>query len=204
MEGKMIVLEGIDGAGKATQANLLKEKFEKAGKQVSMYSYPDYSSVYGERIKSFLYKKITLNVEELFFLYLIDMIKDKKRMMEDIHSGKYLIVDRFFFSTIAYQSAGGFDYSRAKQIIKLIDLPVPYKIFYINVPVEVSMQRKEKQNGKMDVDKCESNKAFLSKVSEFYKKLKNERFYSESWEEIDGTQNIELINDLIVKNINLV
>jgi dTMP kinase len=201
VEGKIIVIEGIDGAGKATQAKLLKDALEKNGKTVSMYSYPDYSSVYGERIKSFLYKKITLKVDELFMLYIIDMIKDKSRIIESVKKGDYVVIDRFFFSTIAYQSAGGFSYETGKELVKLLDMPFVNKVFYINVPVSVSMQRKEKQKGKMDVDKFESDKNFLSSVSTFYDKLKNENFYAKTWEEIDGSKSIEEISYLIKKGI---
>ncbi len=203
MTGKIIVIEGIDGAGKATQSNLLKEWLEKKGKKVSLYSYPDYNSVYGERIKSFLYKKINLNVDELFLLYLIDMVKDKKKMLKEFEEGNYIIIDRFFFSTVAYQSAGGFSYDNAKEIVALLGMPAPDKVFYINVPVEVSMYRKEQQKGKMDVDKFESNKVFLSKVSEFYNKLAEERFYSVNWSILDGKQSVEDIAESISKEAEI-
>ena len=202
MEGKIIVIEGIDGAGKATQAKILKETLEREKKKVSVYSYPDYLSVYGERIKSFLYKKINLNVDELFMLYIIDMVKDRSNIIEAVKNGNYVIIDRFFFSTIAYQSAGGFSYENGKEIIRLLDMPVVDEVFYINVPVDISMQRKEKQKGKMDVDKFESNKKFLSNVSAFYDKLKNEGFYAKSWKEIDGNKSIEEISYLIKKDLN--
>ena len=84
----------------------------------------------------------------------------------------------------------------------LLEMPVVDKVFYINVPVDISMQRKEKQKGKMDVDKFESNKKFLSKVSTFYDKLKNEGFYAKSWEEIDGNKSIEEISYLIKKGLD--
>ncbi len=202
MEGKIIVIEGIDGAGKATQTKLLKEALEKEGKKVSTYSYPDYSSVYGERIKAFLYKKIDLKVDELFMDYIIDMVKDRYNIIDAVKRGEYVIIDRFFFSTVAYQSAGGFPYENGKQIVKLLDMPLVDKVFYIKVPVDISMQRKEKQKGKMDVDKFESNKNFLSNVSTFYDKLKNEGFHAKSWEEIDGSKSIEEISYLIKKSFD--
>lgn len=204
MDGKIIVIEGIDGSGKETQSRLLKENLEGKGKKAAVYCYPDYSSLYGERIKSFLYKKIDISVDELFFLYLIDMIKDNRRIFEDVKEGKYVIMDRFFFSTIAYQSAAGFLYEKAKELIKLIDMPRPDKVFYINISSEVSMERKEKQKGKIDMDKFESDKAFLSKVSGFYDRLKEESFHSNGWVEIDGNKSIEEIAYLIEKDLNLV
>ncbi|EEZ92460.1 MAG: thymidylate kinase [Candidatus Parvarchaeum acidiphilum ARMAN-4] len=202
MEGKLIVIEGIDGAGKATQAKILKEQLESQGKTVSVYSYPDYSSVYGERIKSFLYKKIDLKVDELFMLYLIDMVKDRNRIIEDIKKGNDVLIDRFFFSTIAYQSAGGFSYETGKEFVKLLGMPPITVVFYINVPVDISMQRKEKQKGKMDVDKFESNKMFLSNVSKVYDQLKSENFYAKKWVEIDGSKSIEEISSLIKENMD--
>jgi dTMP kinase len=202
MVGKIIVIEGIDGAGKATQVKLLKQELEKAGKKVSTYSYPDYSSVYGERIKSFLYKKIDINVDELFLLYQIDMVKDRSRILKAIEEEQYVVMDRYVFSTIAYQSAGGFDYETAKKLVKFIGMPVPDVVFYVDISADISMYRKEKQKGKIDIDKFESNKSFLSRVSSYYKKLLDENFYSKKWERIDGNLNIEEINDLITKKLN--
>ena len=42
--GTLIVLEGIDGSGKATQSALLEKKLKEAGKDVMHISFPDYES----------------------------------------------------------------------------------------------------------------------------------------------------------------
>ena len=44
MNGKLIVLEGIDGSGKATQSGLLEDHLIKSGKDVMHISFPDYGS----------------------------------------------------------------------------------------------------------------------------------------------------------------
>ena len=54
MSGKLIVLEGIDGSGKATQSNILREKIEKSGKKVMHVSFPDYESPSSALVKMYL------------------------------------------------------------------------------------------------------------------------------------------------------
>ena len=44
MSGRLIVLEGLDGSGKATQAALLEEALRREGKPVKKVSFPDYAS----------------------------------------------------------------------------------------------------------------------------------------------------------------
>ena len=45
MSGKLIVIEGLDGSGKATQAALLRKELEKKGITVRGLSFPDYGSL---------------------------------------------------------------------------------------------------------------------------------------------------------------
>lgn len=52
--GRFIVIDGLDGSGKETQAELLKEKIEKDGKKVRMISFPDYNNVSSCFVKMYL------------------------------------------------------------------------------------------------------------------------------------------------------
>lgn len=52
--GKVIVIEGSDGSGKATQTKLLYEALTAQGKQVKMVSYPCYESDSSALVKSYL------------------------------------------------------------------------------------------------------------------------------------------------------
>jgi len=47
-QGKLIVIDGTDGAGKETQTNLLKARLNSEGVHVVKYSFPNYDSIYGK------------------------------------------------------------------------------------------------------------------------------------------------------------
>lgn len=202
MVGKLLVLEGTDGAGKATQVKLLKEYLERDGYEVLTLSYPDYNNMYGKIISDFLHFKINLGVEEQFFVYLLDMIKDKPKVSEALQKGDFVIMDRYFFSTLSYQCSNGFDYGRAKQLVKLMELTPPFAAFYIDVPVEISMERKQKQKTLTnDVDKFERDKSLLIRVKSVYEKLMKENSLSENWIRIDGSGNQEFVSRQIISEL---
>lgn len=54
MNGKLIVIEGLDGSGKATQAQKLFEKLKEQEKQVIKVSFPDYNSNSSALVKMYL------------------------------------------------------------------------------------------------------------------------------------------------------
>ena len=54
MSGKIIVIEGLDGSGKATQSELLFEELRKSGKRVRKLSFPDYGSLSSGPVRMYL------------------------------------------------------------------------------------------------------------------------------------------------------
>ncbi len=203
MSGKLLVLEGTDGSGKATQVKILKEHLESKGFKVLALSYPDYTYIYGKIIDDFLHFRINLNVEEQFFIYLVDMLKDKEKVTKALAAGDFVIMDRYMFSTLSYQCSNGFEYNRAKSFIKLMELTQPSIVFYVDVPIEISMQRKQKQKSLIgDVDKFEKDRKLLENVKDYYEKLINEKFFAQNWIRIDGSKDQEMVAHQILSELN--
>lgn len=198
MRGAFICIEGLDGAGKNTQAELLKEKLIGKGIATSIFSYPNYESRYGEIISDFLEKRIDMDIEELFLLFLLDKEYDKHRIREEIKNGHVVITDRYIISTIAYQSAGGYDYESAKGMIRMLSLPEPDIVFYLDIPVEASMERKMKQKG--SADRFEGARAYLEKVRNGYDRLFNERYGAKKWVKINGLNAVNGVHEIIFLN----
>ncbi len=200
MDGIFICIEGNDGSGKTTQVGMLRDALWSAGIEAKVYSYPTHDSRYGRIIRDeFLTGKVELSVEEQFLLYLLDMQADKKKISEDLKSGKVVITDRYFISTIAYQSAGKFDYDKAKAVEELMELPRPDAIFYIDIPVLVAFERKMKQKGK--TDRFEGARSYLTKVGEVYERLYSDGYGSGRWVKIDGLKSIENIHSIILNEV---
>jgi len=200
MNGVLIAFEGIDGSGKKTQSRLLKNELLKRGFRVRVYSYPDYNSTYGKIIKKFLDRDINLSVNEQFLLYLLDIVKDKEQIVQELREKNVVIVDRYFFSTIAYQCAKHFDYITAKEIVRLMDLPIPSVAFYLRIPVNVALRRKKEQKG--IIDRFEEDIIFLENVKKFYEKLIKENFCSTKWVELNGLDKPEVIHDRVLSKVN--
>ncbi len=199
MTGIIVCIEGLDGAGKHTQALLLAKKLKRMGYKVSLHSYPEYGSRYGRIIKAHLRKKITLNVYEFFLMFVTDMVKDKVSVDEELIKGSIVVMDRYYISTVAYQSAGGFDFKKAKSIENAIGLTPPSVILYLDVPVDISQERKIRQKRlKGGADRHEADKTYLEKVKRVYDRLYKEGYGGARWVKIDGTGGREEIHGKIL------
>ncbi len=201
MAGMIICIDGLDGAGKNTQSTMLEKKLRNMGYPVSLRSYPDYESRYGKIIREHLTKKITLNVYEFFLMFVADMMKDKVSVDEEVKNGGIAIMDRYFIATVAYQSAGGFDFEKAKAIESIVGLAPPDIVFYLHVPVSVSQERKIKQKSLHgdSADRHEADRVYLSRVMNMYDRLYDDKYPDgTAWVKIDATRSIEQVHEQIM------
>ncbi len=196
MEGMIVCIDGIDSAGKATQAQLLKESLEAKGIKVSVHSYPDYSSTYGKIVNQHLHKEITLSVNELLLLFIADMAREAEAVRQELKRGDLVVMDRYFIDTVAYQTAGGLNYEGVKTIEKVIDLPKPSLVVYLDIPVAVSFERTMKDKG--EGDRNEADKAYLEKVRDVFDMLYQEHYTGAQWVKVDGTMPIMEVRDKIM------
>ncbi|OIO43996.1 MAG: dTMP kinase [Candidatus Nealsonbacteria bacterium CG_4_10_14_0_8_um_filter_35_10] len=197
--GKLIVFEGIDGAGCETQVKLLFDYLKRQGKSVERLYYPDYEGPIGKLIHQYLHKQYEFSVDIQFLLYFTDFIKDREKINQWIGEGKIVICDRYFSSTLAYQGLRGFSIKKALELARRFKLPKPDLIIYLKVSPEVSMSRKYKE--KKDLDRNEADKKFLKKIWDSYEKLIKGKIFSK-WVVIDGEKSIEEVFSQIKKIVN--
>ncbi|MDE1861140.1 MAG: dTMP kinase [Candidatus Micrarchaeota archaeon] len=185
MKNVVICFEGIDGSGKHTQVNLLSGKLAERGIKSRVFSYPDYKSGYGVIVKKYLEGKIEMGVDELFLVFLAEKVRDNAIIGKAMADGEVVILDRYFYSAIAYQCAAGFDYGIAKRILEMIKWHRPSVVFYLDVTPEMSQERKRKQ--KHELDKHEVDRPYLQKVREYYLRLMREGYSGVDWVGLDGS-----------------
>lgn len=185
--GKLIVFEGLDGAGTETQARLLRNYLIKQNKSVERLYYPDYKGPIGRLIHQYLQRQYEFSVNVQFLLHFADFAKDKEKINRWLESGKTVVCDRYFSSTLAYQGLRGFPVKRALALARDFGLPKPDLIIYLKVSPEISMSRKYKEKRKLD--RNEADKKFLEKVGHFYEKLIKGRVFSK-WAVVNGEQSI--------------
>ena len=109
-KGYYIVLEGISGSGKGTQAELLKQRLEKLGMEVELVHEPNnnyraYRDAWQKRYKRDL--KDPMVMKYLLMADRYQLMNDKVRPA--LEAGKVVITDRSFVSTLVYQCDGDYD-----------------------------------------------------------------------------------------------
>lgn len=187
----LINFEGIDGCGKSTQIELLKQFLEERGRKVQVYREPGGTFI-AEEIRSILLdaKNRISAVSELllFSAARAQLVQDK--IIPALEDGATVILDRFYDSTTAYQG-----YGRSVLPIDEISLLnkmashglVPEITFYLRISQELALQRrKERAQDRME----KAGYDFYSRVLEGYETMaKNHpRFIV-----LDGVQPIESI-----------
>lgn len=114
-----IVIEGLDGAGKSTQVSLIREELKKRGLESEYLHFPRFDSpVYGDLIARFLRGELgdlsSVDPYIVALLYAGDRKNASQKIKEWLDSGKYVIVDRYVYSNIAYQCAKIEDQSQSE------------------------------------------------------------------------------------------
>jgi len=200
MKGKLIVVEGIDGAGCGTQTELLKEKLnERLSQPVLHIRYPNYNSPVGVTIHKFLHEELNLKPDMQFFIYSLDMLKDMNEIKKALSEGRVVLADRYFTSTLAYQCAQGFPLEKALKFAELFDFVRPDLVIYLKVSHETAMKRKEMEKNNLDL--FERDLELRKKVSKKYEELADKNIFGK-WIVIDAEKSIEEVANEIENEIN--
>lgn len=144
----LIVLEGLDGAGKSTQVKMLKEYLLQRFPDLEYIHFPRYEApVYGDLISRFLRGEFGSNQEVhpqlVALLFAEDRHGAAPAMKEALAAGKTVLLDRYVYSNIAYQCAKLKDPSEKARLRDWIfnteygdfELPVPDLNLFLDVPI---------------------------------------------------------------------
>jgi len=156
MTGKFIVLEGGDGVGKKTQAELLVQWLRGQGKQVELITYPNYENPFGQATKAMLHgaygDPVGLNPYFASAFYTIDRAQDKKRLQSLLAEGVWIVADRYTTASLGYQAAKLPESEQrafAEWLLHLeqveLGLPVPDVILFLTMPAELSKELASKR-----------------------------------------------------------
>jgi dTMP kinase len=195
----LISFEGIDGCGKSTQIELLKEYLIQSGKKVEVFREPGGSAI-SEQIRAIL-----LNTDDdihpvaellLFSAARAQLIAEK--VEPALAEGYIVILDRFYDSTTAYQGFGrdSIELDSIAAINAIASLgKIPDLTFYL----KISWEESKKRTAHLQEDRMEkAGQEFFEKVIEGYNYLAKteERFV-----EIDASQSINSIHETILMKI---
>lgn len=153
MAGKLIVIEGLDGSGKATQTKKLFDYLVKNGEDVVTVTFPDYDSPASALVKMYLNSEFgddpnAVNAYSASAFYAVDRVASFiKNWKKDYESGKTILCDRYATSNIIYQMSKvpaedrdsfiewqyDFEYNK-------LGLPAPTQVVYLDVEPQVSQK----------------------------------------------------------------
>ena len=180
-----IVLEGIDGCGKSTHSRLLTEWIESEGGKAHLITEPTQTKL-GLLIREVLSGEYEVSPHALALLFTADRMNHQDEIREKIGGGNTVVCVRYYYSTIAYQSAQGVDEDWLKKINE--HALKPDLALLLDIPVENACKR---------YSGCEvfEKKRFLTKVRENYLKFSEMRV-------IDSSQTIESTRDGIRREVD--
>ncbi len=142
--GRLIVLEGIDGAGKTTQAALLAAHLKKNGRQVLRTAEPTEFPT-GKALRAALSGKVKKSECEMATLFVEDRIAHNIHPEEGLavllEAGIDVICDRYYYSTLAYQGHST-NYEWVKSMNLLCpQIRKPDLCIYLDLTPEQSLER---------------------------------------------------------------
>ena len=183
----LIVIEGIDGSGKGTQAQALTERLRAIGRTVELLSFPRYrDTLFGHAIGEFLNGRFgQLNEVHPFLasvLYAADRFESKGVLLDALNRCDVVVCDRYVPSNLAHQGAKldgaeRHDLLRKIQQIEfgIFGLPRPQLIVLLDVPVAIAQKNIASKKKRSYTDKAadlqEADTEYLHRVRDVYQHL---------------------------------
>ncbi len=191
-KGVLIVIEGIDGSGKSTQARMLLRKLASRGYKAVLFREPS-DSVYGREIKRKALRSGSLSPEEELDLFQRDRKENvEKNLKPAMKEGKAVILDRYYFSTIAYQGARGLDREWIRKTNEEFAVR-PDLVFILDIEPRAGLERIEKRRKK---DRLFEQKGYLEKVRKIF-----QGFRGKSIIHIDARRSPDAVSQKIEKAV---
>jgi len=171
-KGILIVFEGIDGSGKSTQAEILLERLQEEDFDAVYFREPS-KGKWGRKIKKKALHPDSLSPEEELDLFQKDRRENvEKNLKPALKKKRIVILDRYYYSTIAYQGAKGIDEKLIRRMNEEFVVE-PDLVFIFDIDPKKGLERIENRKKK---DKLFEREDYLVKVREIFRSFKGEKF----------------------------
>ena len=160
--GKLFVIDGTDGSGKQTQFEQLKNRLDKEGIEYKTVSFPNYDSPSASLVKMYLSgefgedpKAVNAYIASTF--YAVDRYATFKKDYEKYYNdGGIILADRYTTANMVHQAGKIIDETEREKFLdwlwdfefNLYGLPVPTKVFFLNMPVEKTVELMKNRENK--------------------------------------------------------
>lgn len=213
MDGKLIVIEGLDGSGKSTQEELLKKRLSESGVKVNFIKLPNYDDPACELVKEYLAGRFgkkpgDVNAYAASAFFAVDRFASYNCYWKEAYkNGEVFLADRYTTSN-AYHQLTKTDKSEWDSYLAWLEdfeynkmgIPKPDAVIYLDMPIEVSQKL---MTGRYNGD--ESKKDIHEKDVEYLNNCREAAEYAckkLGWERVECSRDgeplpIEVISDAI-------
>jgi dTMP kinase len=188
-KGKIIVLEGIDKAGKSTQSKLLMDYLKLSGKICTLITFPDYTTSIGAEIKAFLEGKRDYPIELKHILLSANRWEKKKEIESMVDSGTIVIINRYYQSNLVYGTSNGLNLRWLLSLEK--GLPTADVVIVLDVTPRITLKRS------LEPDEFEKDVSLLQNVYKNYHKLAKPF----RWKILNAEKSRDQIHDEVKKTV---
>ena len=176
MSGKLIVFEGTDGSGKATQARLLCQRLEREGIPYQEIDFPRYGKPSAAMVQEYLdgnlgKKPGDVNAYAASLFFSMDRYASDKQDWGDFYeAGGLIVADRYTTSNAVHQASKLPESERKAYLdwlfdleYRLLGLPKPDLVIYLDMPTEITeqMMRRREQTTGTHADIHEQDETYL-------------------------------------------
>lgn len=184
-KGKIIVFEGIDKAGKTTQAKLLEKKL---GRKCVRIDFPNYSTPIGKEIRQFLDGKRDYPDEVKMMLLSANRWERKDEIEKIVSKGTTVIMNRYYQSNLVYGISKGLKLDWLLSLDK--DMPKADLVIVIDIKPKTLVSR-----SKNVVDTFEKDLELIRRVKKNYRILAN-KF---NWRVVEGEKSVDEVHQQVLK-----
>lgn len=199
-KGKLIAIEGIDGSGKTTQAQLLCKALGSKGLTSHCTKEPTDEPT-GKMIRQVLSGELMMPPVALQYLFNADRAVHQEQFIRDLEKGEYIITDRYFWSSVAYAIADLTEvddyYLTVFSLLSFYNrFLIPDITFYLRVSPKIGTDRIEETGKKREIYDHQEKLVKIRKGYEFLLEKFPEKFVI-----IDAEKNIEEVSEEILEKV---
>ncbi len=157
-KGKLIVVDGTDGSGKATQVGLLAKKLKKEGHKIKIVDFPEYyknffGAFVGHCLSEQYYKFLNVHPKIASVMYAADRWESSEEMRNWLKKGYFVIANRYVSANQIHQGGKTRDTKRRNDFLKWLDkmeyevfgIPRPDLTLYLSLPIKIVLELLDKR-----------------------------------------------------------
>ena len=149
------MIDGADGSGKATQAELLYQKLKKNRIRTEILDFPQYQTFFGKLVSKYLKNQFgRISPYLASVLYAVNRLEFRDKITKWLEEGKVVVLNRYVSSNQIHQAAHIDNRKERKNFVKWIGemeykvmgMPKPDLVLFLNMPVEIAFKFIEKKD----------------------------------------------------------